>query len=71
MEPDNTTNKTPLYIRVGDKKIIYEQAITWVRKMDECLYICSSTSGCLNGDHVICKHKYPDVYNNLNDKWFK
>lgn len=68
---ETNTNKTHSYIKIGDRKIINEQAITWVRKMDECLYICSSTSGCLAADHVICKYKYPEVYNALDDKWFK
>ena len=59
------------FIRATDNRIINEKAITWVKKMDECLYICTSSNGCgLGSDHVLCKYKYPENYEKLNKRWF-
>ena len=59
----------PKYIKVDNNKIINEQAIKWVKKMDECLHICTKSTGCSidNGDtHKICKLNNPTSYNKLN-----
>ena len=58
----------PSYINTDENKIINEQAITWVKKMDECLYICTKFTGCSNnGDiHKLCKINHPTSYNYLN-----
>ena len=51
---------------MDNNKIMNEQAIKWVKKMDECLHICTKSTGCSidNGDtHKICK---PASYNKLN-----
>jgi hypothetical protein len=34
------------YIKTDNNKIINERCIRWVRKMDECLYICTKENGC-------------------------
>ena len=51
-------NNQTLYIKTDDNKIINEQCIKWVKKMSDCLEICTKSTGCnvKNGDtHKICK----------------
>lgn len=63
--------QTDSFIRVTDNKIVNEKAITWVRKMDECIYICTSSNGCnMGATHIVCNYKYPEDYTKLNEKWF-
>ena len=56
------------YIKADDNKVINSKAILWVKKMGECLEICSKTTGCYTGQdtHKICKFHTPDSYNKLN-----
>jgi hypothetical protein len=56
------------YLRVDDNKIINETCIRWVKKMDDCLHVCTKLTGCniSNGDtHKICKINNLDSYNKL------
>jgi len=65
------------YLKTDNNSIVNEKCIIWVKKMGECLDVCTNSSGCsiLYGDtHKICKIKNPDSYNILNkhfivDKW--
>jgi hypothetical protein len=60
------------YIKSDDNKIINEKCIKWVKKMDDCLEVCTKSTGCniKNGDtHQICKIYNLDSYNKLN-KYF-
>lgn len=58
---------TNIYIKADDNKIINEKCITWVKKMSECLVICTKTTGCsANDTHKICKLNNLDSYNKLN-----
>uniref|UniRef100_A0A6C0HYF3 Uncharacterized protein n=1 Tax=viral metagenome TaxID=1070528 RepID=A0A6C0HYF3_9ZZZZ len=60
----------PKYIKTDDNKIINEQAIKWVKKIDECLYICTKSIGCFEQDtHKLCKINNPESYDKLN-KYF-
>ena len=62
-------NKHPIYIKTDDNKIINEQHIRWVKKLNDCLEVCVKTNGCSirSGDtHKICKFNNPDSYNKLN-----
>ena len=56
------------YIKADNNKIINEEAIRWVRKLDRCLAICTKSIGCdgIHDTHRICKSKNPDSYNKLN-----
>ena len=56
------------YIKADDNKIINEKSIRWVKKMSECLEVCSRADGCLPGrdTHKICKLNNLDSYNKLN-----
>ena len=56
------------YIKTDDNKIINEKCIRWVKKMDECLQICTKSDGC-TGDintHKLCKLNNPNSYEKLN-----
>jgi hypothetical protein len=60
------------YIKTDDNRIINEKYITWVKKMNECLEVCTKTSGCTEDGkdvHKICKINSPDSYTRLN-KYF-
>jgi hypothetical protein len=62
-------NKT-VYFKTDDNRIINENCIRWVKKMNNCLEVCIKTAGCdlqTNGDtHKICKLNNPDSYEKLN-----
>ena len=49
---DNKNN----YIKVDDNKVINEKCIKWIKKMDECLAICTKSDGCYKSTaHRVCK----------------
>jgi hypothetical protein len=58
------------YLKADDNKIINEKSIKWVKKMSDCLEVCTKSTGCNSvkyGDtHKICKLYNPDSYNKLN-----
>jgi hypothetical protein len=59
-----------LFIKTDDNKVINEKYIRWVKKMNNCLEICTKSIGCAekNGDtHNICELKSPDSYYKLNE----
>jgi hypothetical protein len=62
-----------LFIKTDDNKVINQKYIRWVRKMNDCLEVCTKSNGCSkeNGNtHIICKLYSPDSYYRLN-KLFK
>lgn len=60
--------KNTSYIKTDDNKIINESAIRWVKKMSECLEVCTKSIGCSTGTdtHKICKINNPESYHKLN-----
>ena len=55
------------YLRVDDNKIINESCIRWVQKMDDCLRVCTKSTGChIKDTHKICKINNLNSYNKLN-----
>jgi len=64
MENNNTTT----YFRTDDNRIINENCIRWVKKLNDCLEVCIKIPGChhVNDTHKICKFNNPDSYNRLN-----
>ena len=56
------------YLKTDDNKIINEKQIRWVKKMSECLEICSKSDGCTvkMDTHKICKSNNPDSYAKLD-----
>ena len=64
-------NNNMNYIKTDDNKIINEQHIRWVKKMNECLQVCTITVGCSNSQlHNICKINSSSSYSKLN-KYFE
>lgn len=63
-----TTNIIPYYVKVDDNKIINAKSILWIKKMGDCLEVCTKITGCqLSVDtHKICKFHTPDSYNKFN-----
>jgi hypothetical protein len=55
------------YIKTDDNKIINEIHIRWVKKMSDCLQVCTKSIGCDTVDtHKICKSNNIESYNKLN-----
>ena len=56
------------FIQVDALKLINIQCIRWVKKMDECLQICSKANGCTGGvdTHQVCKINNAESYRRLN-----
>ena len=62
-------NNKNSYLKTDDNTIINEKCIRWVKKMSECLEVCSKSTGCsikTGGTHKICKLNSPYSYNKLN-----
>ena len=62
------SNSNP-FIKADDNKIINENCIRWVQKMNDCLEDCTKSSGCNrknNDTHKICKINNPESYAKLN-----
>jgi hypothetical protein len=62
-------NNQQTFIRADDNYIINEKFIRWIKKMDECLIVCSKQNGCIinTNTHKICKLNNLYSYNKLND----
>jgi hypothetical protein len=61
------------YIKADGNKIINESCIKWIKKIDECLEVCTRSDGCnvkLNNTHKICRMYNYDSYIKLN-KYFE
>lgn len=71
---DSDNNIEEKFIKSAGNKLINTKYIRWMKKMDDCIYICSMMNGCntLNNDnlHQVCKEINNDSYNKLN-KFFK
>ena len=66
---ENIENNKVSYIKADDNKIINEKCIKWVKKLSDCLEVCTKSLGCSinSGDtHKICKINNLDSYNKLN-----
>jgi hypothetical protein len=60
--------KQSSYIKTDDNRVINEKYIRWVKKINECLEVCSKSTGCsLSQDtHKICKINNSNSYHKLN-----
>lgn len=59
------------YIKTDDNKIINEKCIRWVKKMGDCLEVCTKSTGCSwqprdKDTHTICKLNNLHSYDKLN-----
>jgi hypothetical protein len=60
------------FLKTDDNKIINEACITWVKKMNECLFVCTKTNGCYqHNTHKVCKSNSFESYQQLNKYFFK
>ncbi len=62
------------FIKTDDNKVINEKHIRWIKKIGECLEVCTRANGCVSerpfiNSHTICKLNNPISYNRLN-KYF-
>ena len=57
------------YIKTDRNKYINEKSIIWVKKMNDCLEVCTRRRGCnaLEPPDKICKSNSPDSYDKLNN----
>jgi len=65
---NNTTINANEYIKTDKNKVVNQNHIRWVKKMNDCLEVCTKPDGCFIGKdtHRICKLYTPDSYNKLN-----
>ena len=67
MEQENKKNS---FLKTDENKIINEACIIWVKKMNECLYVCTKVNGCFpSNTHKVCKENSFESYDYLN-KYF-
>jgi hypothetical protein len=62
------SNNQKSYIKTDNDIIINENYISWIKKINNCLHVCTKANGCniIFGDtHKICKTITPDSYNKL------
>lgn len=57
------------FIKVDKNTVINEKSIKWIKKMADCLEVCTKSTGCTveKDTHSICKFNTPDSYKKLND----
>jgi hypothetical protein len=61
------SNNKIIYVKMDDNKVINEKCIKWIKKMDECLLVCTKSNGCYHKDtHRVCKINNEDSYDKLN-----
>lgn len=70
---DNCGKKND-FIKADGNIIIKKKMIRWIKKIDECLYICSNQSGCSEDVKdtttlKLCKANNPTDYEVLNKKF--
>lgn len=67
-------NNNTMFIKTDNNIIINEKSIKWVKKMDDCLAVCTKSMGCnkssLKDTHKICKLNSVESYIRLN-KYFE
>ena len=65
-------NNPVSYIKADDDKLINENSIKWIQKINECLEVCTVSTGCnikYGNTHKICKMNNPESYSKLCKFW--
>jgi len=66
-EQTRWTKEIDSYVVTDDQFAINEKHIRWIKKMEDCLRICTKSNGCdVRMAHTICKDKSPASYEKLN-----
>jgi len=61
-------NNKSTYIKIDENKFINEKSIIWIKKMSDCLEVCTRRRGCSFIDsYKICKFNNPDSYDKVNN----
>ena len=63
-----------VFIKADNDVVINEKCIKWVKKIEECLSVCTKSNGCTNeyrDTHKICKINNLDSYYKLNKHFDK
>ena len=57
-----------VFLKTDDNRIINEKCIRWVKKMSDCLEVCTRSNGCAvsKHTHTICKSNNAESFNKLN-----
>ena len=64
-------NNKNVYIITDENKVLNEKYIRWIKKIDECLEVCTKSNGCsAYHTHKICTFINLESYNKLN-KYFE
>jgi len=61
-------NNAIVYFKTDENKAINEKHIRWIKKINNCLEVCTKSNGCVvkKDTHSICKLYTPDSYDKLN-----
>lgn len=56
------------YMKTDENIVINEKCIKWVKKIGDCMEVCTKSNGCVfkKDTHTICKMYNLDSYNKLN-----
>ena len=59
------------YIKTDDNKVINELHIRWIKKINECLEVCTKSNGCTSGQdtHRVCRTFSSTSYEKLNKRF--
>lgn len=64
-------NNQTIYLKADNNRIINQKYIRWVKKINDCLEVCTKSIGCQAGSdtHRICEYNNYNSYNKLNKKF--
>jgi len=63
----NNNNIKVNFIKIDDNYIVNEVSIRWIKKVNECLELCTKSTGCNTLSNLyICKVTSPDSYDKYN-----
>ena len=69
MKPCEQKTQKVSYIKMDNNVVINEKCIRWIKKIDECLEVCTNPTRCskIGGDiQSICKQTDAESYEKLN-----
>ena len=57
------------FIKTDDNKVVNQECIRWVKKIKECMQVCTKPEGCILNltTQKVCKNKNEESYNKLNE----
>ena len=65
------TNFLKVSPRNGKEEIINEKFIRFIRKDNNCFFVCSKIDGCSEADMFkVCKHDAPEAWTKFNKLFY-